>query len=82
MWKWLQRWRMFSGGEDLTNLDITQGTHVFGTTRKGKPSFVDKAIESTSAQPGDTIAIDRDGKARIVGRPLSVAVDNTAAQEK
>lgn len=46
------------------------------TWRKGKSMLTD-AIAATDAQPGETVAIDREGRARICGRPLVLAVDNT-----
>lgn len=46
------------------------------TWRKGKSTLAD-AIMAIGARPGETVAIDNDGRARIIGRPLVVAVDNT-----
>jgi hypothetical protein len=82
MWNWFKR--LFKPAHQRTRATVTL-SHLrqelapglmVGATRKGK-SAVNDAIESIGAQPGDTVAIDTAGQARIVGRPLRVVVDNT-----
>jgi len=46
------------------------------TTCQGK-SIIADAIAVTGAEDGDTVAIDRDGQARIIGRVPRVVVENT-----
>ncbi len=45
-------------------------------SRKGRSPLADK-IERTGAKPGETVAIDEHGDARVIGRKPSLAVDNS-----
>lgn len=82
MLNWLQLRRLLKGdGDGASHAALLQSGNILGTTRKGKRSVFEQAIESTGALPGDTIAIDCTGQARIVGRPLCVAVDNSSVQK-
>jgi hypothetical protein len=76
MWKWFKR--RFGGGATTAHgtLVLGQDSITACTTRKGK-SIISDAIVATGAEDGDVVAIDRDGRSRIVGRTPRVVVDNT-----
>lgn len=48
-----------------------------GVTRNGRKSDLMLKIEAAGARPGETVAIDEQGHARVLGRKPEVAVDNT-----
>ena len=76
MWHWLKR--QLAGGSKRTDHQCTLalGQQAIGSTRKGK-SIIADALVASGAKDGDTVAIDRDGQARIIGRMPRVIVDNT-----
>ena len=55
---------------------LVLGPRAIGTTRQGKSIIVD-ALIAAGAEDGDTVEIDRDGQARVIGRRPRVIVDNT-----
>ena len=48
-----------------------------GVRRDGRKSDLTLMIEATGARPGETVAVDEHGQARVLGRRPEVAVDNT-----
>jgi len=76
MWQWVRRRFGISAvarGELQLGL---LGESSVPQWRKGKSMIAD-AIAATGAEDGDTVAIDRDGQARVIGRTPRVVVDNT-----
>lgn len=60
------------------SLSIGAGTVLaFGILRPGRKSDVMAKFEAINSLPGDTIAIDERGFARVLGRKPELVVDNT-----
>ena len=76
MWHWLKR--QLVGGFKRTDHQCTLALdqQAIGSTRKGKSIVADALIEA-GAEDGDTVAIDRDGQARVISRRPRVIVNNT-----
>ena len=76
MWHWFRHRIGGLGQTAQGTLFLGKDLNVAGTTRKGK-SIISGAFTAVGAEDGDTVAINRDGQARIVGRAPRVVVDNT-----
>jgi hypothetical protein len=55
---------------------VARGGLIVGATKTGRKSELTLKIESTGARPGETVAIDERGDARVLGRNPEVSVDN------
>ncbi|MYM92634.1 hypothetical protein [Duganella vulcania] len=53
------------------------GEPALGTTRQGSKSELAAKIDATGARPGDMVAIDEHGHARVVGRKPEIVVNNS-----
>lgn len=76
--------RLFGGGgrqhQGQLPLPVDGGSEfAFGVTRSGRKSALTEKIDATGARPGDTVAIDEHGDARVVGRKPEIGVDNSAS---
>lgn len=55
---------------------------VFGVTRAGIKSELAKKIDSTGARPGEAVAVDENGDARVVGRKPEIVATNEGERAK
>jgi hypothetical protein len=67
--------RRYRGTFSLPSTTMGDGL-IFGRTRQGRVSELTLKIEATGARPGETVAIDEHGQARVLGRKPEV-VSNT-----
>jgi hypothetical protein len=76
MWHWLKQ-RFGGGAKTARGIQIIgQESFTTSTMRNGK-SIISDTMTATDAEDGDTVAVDRDGQLRIIGRAPRVVVDNT-----
>lgn len=48
-----------------------------GSTRPGRRTQYGRWADAAGARPGDTVVVDPDGSARVVGRKPELSIDNT-----
>lgn len=79
--KRIQGWLNRTSRHGVLNVESTdtEARFVIGTTRRGQASPVSKALDAAGARPGDSVAIDPNGQARVLGRRPEKVVDNTGA---
>lgn len=68
--------RQYGGTFALPPTTMDDGL-IVGGTRQGRRSELTLRIEATGARPGETVAIDEHGQARVLGRKPEVASNTT-----